>query len=152
MDMEQRTANQMSQLGAQLRQLCGALPNCHALDPQLQTVREEALADLYVTLQDLSRLYYEARLQSRGQTTSQSSTPAKPSAAASSGRALADYLFAHPDRCDETLRSLGGEFAEAERSSVFKKHAAKPDLSDFDHAPVFKTNLPNASTNEHLSR
>ena len=63
MDKGQQTADDTSDLGAQLRQLCGALPSCQALDPQLNSVREEALADLYVTLQDVSSLYYEARLQ-----------------------------------------------------------------------------------------
>lgn len=150
MHMEQRTANEMSDLGAQLRQLCGALPDCRALDPQLEGVREAALADLYVTLQDLTSLYYEARLLSQaGPKASQSLRAA---AASSSGRALADYLFAHPDRCDETLRSLGGEFAVGEKADVFKKPTPKPTLSDFTEVPVFKTSGSGGATNERLSR
>lgn len=152
MDMEQRTANNVNQIGAQLRQLCSALPTCQALDPQLQGVREEALADLYITLQDLSSLYYEARLQSRGGAPVTSPQAARSAAVSSSGRALADYLFAHPDRCDETLRSLGGEFPSAEKQGVFKKPASKPEISDFANVPVFKTDLPNGSSNERLSR
>jgi len=116
----------------------------------LEGVREAALADLYVTLQDLTSLYYEARLLSQaGPKASQSLRAA---AASSSGRALADYLFAHPDRCDETLRSLGGEFAVGEKADVFKKPTPKPTLSDFTEVPVFKASGSGGATNERLSR
>lgn len=143
--MQQGTANEFSQLGQQLRKLCEVLPSCRALDPAIQSAREEALADLYVTLQDVSGLFYQARSRA---------TPGQPQPSSASVKALADYLFAHPDRCDETLRPLEGVEVDWATATV-KGSTPRPigqTVSSSVGNPTWPASTPTPASNDRLSR
>lgn len=142
--MQQGTANEFSQLGQQLRKLCEVLPSCRALDPAVQSAREEALADLYVTLQDVSGLFYQARSRF---------TPGQPQPSSASVKALADYLFAHPDRCDETLRSLEGvevDWATAAVKGATPRSTPQTASAVANHS--WHPPTPTPASNDRLSR